>query len=151
MWQSWLCGHLALQQDRLCQARCALVADKHGVRVGSSDNGDDDSGDDEEGENERHQAKEKRKARKNRYMNLASKMRVDQMLEQVHTDAQIDFDYIAFLCASADTMLPRLIIFSVVQMLGLYMRCSMRAFVLVPGMGFHSMLRCLMDLHPRNY
>ena len=32
-------------------------------------------------------------------MSLASKMRVDQMLEQIHIDAKFDFDYVAFLCA----------------------------------------------------
>ena len=39
-------------------------------------------------------------ARRDRYMSLASKMRVDQMLEQIHIDAKFDFDYVAFLCAT---------------------------------------------------
>ena len=66
----------------------------------SADDGESDYTDtsDDEDADERHQAKERRKARRDRYMSLASKMRIDQMLEQVNTDTQIDFDYVAFLC-----------------------------------------------------
>ena len=55
-------------------------------------------GEADDAEAERAAEGERRKARRDRYMSLASKMRVDQMLEQIHIDAKFDFDYIAFLC-----------------------------------------------------
>ena len=56
---------------------------------------------DEQGQSKELQKEaERRKARKDRYMGLASKMRVDQMLEQIQIDAKLDFDYVAFLCAA---------------------------------------------------
>eukprot|EP00892_Ulva_mutabilis_P010281 jgi/Ulvmu1/7625/UM038_0051.1 len=44
---------------------------------------------------------ERQKARKDRYMNAASKLRVDQVIEQTKTNATLDFDYLAYLVISA--------------------------------------------------
>lgn len=43
---------------------------------------------------------ERQKARKDKYMNAASKLRVDQVIEQTQTNATLDFDYLAYLVIS---------------------------------------------------
>lgn len=43
---------------------------------------------------------ERQKARKDRYMNAASKLRVEQVVEQTQTNATLDFDYLAYLVIS---------------------------------------------------
>lgn len=43
---------------------------------------------------------ERQKARKDKYMNAASKLRVDQVIEQTQTNATLDFDYLAYLIIS---------------------------------------------------
>ena len=47
--------------------------------------------------NERIADRERRKGRRDRFMRLASKMRVDQMLEKIKSSAQLDSDYVFYL------------------------------------------------------
>lgn len=46
---------------------------------------------------------ERQKARKDRYMSAASKLRVEQVIEQTQTNATLDFDYLAYLVISGAT------------------------------------------------
>ena len=88
-------GHF---RQPLTSAAVAARADKLPLD-NSDDDGDGEEGDDDDGRV--HQDRERRKARRTRYMSLASKMRVDQILEKIRIDTRIDFDYVSFLVISS--------------------------------------------------
>ena len=112
---SWLGGCWAGMRKRAPFVKDGgdeLDSDGKGSLKQDSDPGQlkDGKGEGEEGEegriNDAEEA-ERQKARKDKYMNAASKLRVDQVIEQTQTNATLDFDYLAYLVISCAHPPPR--------------------------------------------